>query len=331
MKDLSETDTINETGGTIKYDALSALKVSADLPFVGNFNIGNNYLRVYSVSRLGSKETTILHATLIPSRPATDYSSASATGTLDCYSLLKLLEDAATEEPITYNAGVNATGEATLLIAKVGLPFIADLSSMTLTSPRSYDAGTSYLEICNDLLAVAGFNSLEIDSLGTVRLTKYADPATRSPVWVLRDDDEQVVFSPDVSYEFDTFHVPNKVIAVKSATNSTPLTATALNDDPASIYSTVSRGRVIAHTETVSDVEGQQALNAVAKRVLAEKSSAVESINIAHPFLPYNTGDALSLSYTKHAFSFTGVAVSKELSLSRGMLCKTRIRRFVRR
>jgi hypothetical protein len=141
-----------------------------------------------------------------------------------------------------------------------------------------------------------------------------------------------VIFSDVVKYEFNIFEVPNKVIAIKSAADDeAPMTAVAVNSDPQSIYSTVSRGRVVPYIETVSDVENQAALQAVADRVLASKTSAVESVEISHPFLPYWNGDALRLCYTKHDLDLTGIAVSKELSLIPGMVCKTRIRRFVRR
>jgi len=331
FQNIREVDAIVECGGTIKFNALTSLKVSAELPFVGDFDLGNNYLRVYSTSWFGGQEINLCHATLIASRPATSYTGTSTTGALECYSLLKLLEDTAIEEPLTYTAGADPVGQATLLISKVGLPFIASSTTMKLSTPRSYEAGTSYLEICNDLLGAAGFCELDIDSLGNVRISKYTDPAYRLPVWTLRDDDKEVVFGAEVSHELDTFDVPNKVIAVMSNVDKASMIATATNTDPTSVFSTVQRGRTIAHVEKVSDVESQSALTDVAKRVLAEKSSAVESITIEHPFLPFNTGDALALVYTKHQLEFSGIAVSKELLLKRGMFTKTCIRRFVRR
>lgn len=332
MRDVRDIGSIEETGGSIKYQDLTSLKVSADLPFVGDFGIGANYLRIYSVSTLGDESITMLHGTFMPSRPSTDYSGAAATGTIDCYSLLKVLDDMAVEEPLTIAPGSDPVGQATLLVADAGLAFIADESAMLLSSSRSYDAGTSYLEICNDLMGVAGFGSLGIDASGAVRLERYMDPTDLSPLWTLRDDRPGVVFGPDVSHDFDVFDVPNKVIAIKSnASDEEPLMATAVNNDPLSVFSTVARGREVVHVATVSDVEDQEALQTVAERILIEKSGAVESIEVRHSFLPYNAGKALRLVYTRHSIDVTGVVVSKELGLERGMPCKARIRRFVRR
>jgi hypothetical protein len=357
LTNIAEVFEIEETGGSLGYNDLTALKVSAELPYVGNFDIGNDYLRIYSLSSLGEEGSAdyraqeILHGTFLCSRPQTDYTGATASGTVECYSLLKLLEDTALEEPLTLGEGADPVGEATLLIASVGLASVADVSSTLTTSARSYDAGTSYLEVCNDLMGVAGFDTLEIDASGTVRLMRYVDPASLEPRWVLRDDAPDVVFGPEVTQELDTFDVPNRVIAVKSASgDEVPLTAVAVNDDPTSIYSTVSRGRVITYVDTVSDLglkkpevaEGEEAeepsteeilaaLKAIAERTLTTKSSAVESVELAHPYLPYNTGDALRLVYTKHDLDFTGVAVSKTLELKSGMPTKCRLRRFVRR
>ncbi len=328
MLDIRDLDSIEETGGSIKYQDSTELKVSADLPFVGDISLGSNYIRVYSTSVCDNEEITILHGTFIPSRPSTDYSGAVATGTLDCYSLLKILEDTALEEPLTIEAESNPVGEATRLIARAGLPCIADESTTLLSTSHSYDAGTSYLKVCNDLVTIAGFTTLGIDASGAVRLVRAKEPSQLTPVYILRDDVDNVIFSPQVAHDLDIFEVPNKVIAIKSnAKDSTPLIAVAVNDDPLSIYSTVSRGRVVAK---VSDAENQAGLAAIASRVLIEKSSTVESIDLSHPYLPYNIGDALRLVYTKHELDFTGVAVSKTLELKRGMPCKTCLKRFTR-
>jgi hypothetical protein len=332
LHNKSEITAIEETGGQIKYQDMTSLKVSASLPFAGDFDLGKNYIRIYSASMLGDKEITLLHGTFLPSRPSLDYSGAAVAGSIECYSLLKVLEDTALEEPLALSEFTDPVGQATLLIAETKLSFIADASTMLLSAPRTYDAGTSYLEVCNDLMEVAGFIPLAIDASGTVRLIRYADPANLTPVWTLRDDTEKVVFGPEVSYDFDTFDVPNKVIAVRSnSKEEESLIATAINEDPLSRFSTVSKGRIITYVETVNEAENLEALQDVAERVLSEKSSAVESVEISHPYLPYNTGDALRLVYTKHGLDFTGVVVSKEIELRRGMPTKTKLRRYVRR
>lgn len=332
MQDIRVLDTIEETGGTIHYQDLTTIKVTADLPFVGDFDVGNNYIRIYSISELAGESIKILHGTFMPSRPETEYSSASATGTIDCYSLLQLAKEQTLDQPLCIEQGQLAVTKAESLLREVGLNVISDGSLHILSSARNYDAGISYIEVVNDLLSLAAFNSVDIDARGNAQLIAYTDPTNRTPLYTLRDDVNDVNFSPVMKHNFNTFDVPNKVIAVYAPADdeSMPMQAIAINSDPQSRYSTVSRGRVVPHVEEVNEVDSQEALQEIADRVLIDKSSAVESVELEHSFIPYNMGDALKIFYTHHNINFTGVAVSKDLSLTRGMRCSTRIRRFVR-
>lgn len=331
MRDIADIDEAEETGGTIDFQDLTSLKVKASLPFVGNFDIGNNYLRIYSQSYSGDESIEILHGTFIVSRPKSDYSGAVVRGTLDCYSLLQLAEEQKLVAPVTYAAGINPVAQAKSLLTAAGLVVISDASTMTLTTPRNYDTGESYLKVANDLLSVAGFSSAGIDAAGNAILSLYRDPSLRAASLVLSDAHPNVIFSPVVSHDFDVFDVPNKVTAVYSNPDDlTGMTATATNIDPQSIYSYVNRGRWIPHVEEVDEVASQTALQAVADRTLVTKSSAVESVEFEHSYVPYAMGDNIQLEYTKHGLDFLGTAVNKTVSLKRGMPCKARLRRFVR-
>jgi hypothetical protein len=201
---------------------------------------------------------------------------------------------------------------------------------MALSTARVYDAGQTYLEVCNDLAAVAGFSSLGIDAAGGVVLHRYTDPASRAVSFELRDDVSNIVMAPTMTWEFDTFSVPNCVVSVRSSSTAPAMVAVATNDNPMSIYSTVSRRRTVTYVDNVNDIESQDALQARAERVLVEKSSAVESVEVSHPYLPYQTGETGQVLYSRHGIDFVGTVVDKTITLVPGMRCTTRLRRFVR-
>ena len=331
MADIKEISEIEETGGNVEFQDLTALKVKARLPYVGNFDIGNNYLRIYSQSHLGDESTEILHGTFIASRPQTDYSGAVARGELDCYSLLQLAEETKIGESVTYGEGTSPVSQAKTLLEEAGLTVLSDESDMTLSTPRTYDTGESYLEVANDLLSIAGFSSVGINAMGSAVLRLYTDPSKRAASVTLSDATPHVIYSPIVTHDFDIFDVPNKVVAVYSNPDELAgMSAVAINNDPQSVYSYVSRGRWIEHTEEVNEVENEEALQALADRILVNKSSSVESVELEHSYLPYAMGDNVQLEYTTHALDFLGTAVNKTISLTRGMPCKARLRRFVR-
>ncbi len=329
---VEEIAAIEETGGTIEYQDSTSLKVSASLPFVGNFDVGNDYIRIYSSSSIGATREEVLHGTFLWSNPKTDYSGAVARGTIECYSLLLLVEQAKLRAPLSLPPGTAAVAKARELVESCGLTVISDTSTMVLSMPHNYRAGESVLKVVNELLTSAGFSLLNINPAGEVLMTRYTDPANREPVLILRDDKQGVFFGPEVKHTFDTFEVPNEVTVICSAPDDVAgMSATAINNDPASQFSVPSRGgQIIVHVEEVSECESQAALQAMANRILSEKTGAVESIDVTHPYYPYVPGDAIRLMYTRHGLDIAGAVTSQTLRLNRAMTCDVHVRRFIR-
>lgn len=330
MRDVKELDCFLEFGGEIEENDLTATKVAGTLPYIHLPDIGNDYLRVYSVHTQGDEIQEVLHGTFICSAPSSEISRKVHRGNLDIYSRLEEVQDSGIKAPLSIPQNTVAVSYATSLVNKLGLPVSADISAARLTTPWNYRAGTSNLEIVNDLLQFAGFASATVDAYGTIGFHAYTDPSSRAPSVIFRDDEPGCIFAPTVRHDLDYFSVPNVFVATMSNLE-TDMVATAINDDPASIYSTVSRGREIVATEELSDIESQQALQDFADRRLTELSSSVESVEVTHRFIPYQMGDGVLLSYTEAGFEMSGVAVKRRLVLSPNMLCTTRARRFIRR
>jgi hypothetical protein len=322
------------SGTTITFDDLAQLKVSASLQTIGTLDMERDFLRIYAHDTTGGTEEKTALGTFLLSTPSVTHTSRReqertlTKGSAEGYSLLLVASQETTEAPYFVAAGTGAVAHAKAILEARGLRVSAEASSSALSAPAVFDAGTSWLAVANDLLARAGFDTAEIDGYGGVLFSRYYDPASLAPTITLEDGPE-CIFADEVAHEFDLFEVPNKVVALSSGQDVT-LIATATNTDPQNRYSIPSRGRTITHVETVSQIESQAALEALARRVLQDKTSAVESIRVRHPWFGPIIGKAARLVYERAELDFVGVAVSQTVTLDEAMSAETRFRRFVR-
>lgn len=320
-------------GGTLDESQFTALRLSASLPVRDYPELGNDLVRIYLdvEDEDGATYHTPL-ATIVPTMPTQDVSSGGVTGTLTGYSTLYYASVRKTREALTIPAGTVAVSYATALLASCSIPVLADASSATLNVAKTYDPLTSYLDIVNDLATFAGFAAVTVDGMGNALLRRYVDPSRRSPAYVMESaassPADGVVFAPLVTHELDTFAAPNAYTVVSSPADAAPLTATAIL--PASHpLSYDSRGYWVDDGETVSDIADQDALDTLAQRRLADKVSAVESIELSHLWVPYAIGDVVAVSYPEASASWTFTAATRTTTLGPGTKCDARLRRFV--
>lgn len=329
--DMSEVGEIaNITGATIEESSLTSLKTSGTLDYVGDFDLGDDLVRIYSDSELDGESETICHGTFLATTPSSTWSGVTRSGQADMYSVLWILQQNKTTETYTVEAGANAVALATELARGNGnnLKVVASTATSCVSTPHTWDAGTSYLEIINWLLDFAGFSSAGIDAYGNVRMVPYVEPADKSPVATFSDTQDSVS-EPGFTHEFDAFEVPNKVTVVCSNAGSEPMVAHAVNDDPENPYSTAARRKLIVRVETVSDIADQQALEAKAKELLRSGMSIVESVEIGHSYQPFEVGDAIEVDYSKAGYTKKLVTVSRVKQMIPGIRCKTKARRYV--
>lgn len=193
--------------------------------------------------------------------------------------------------------------------------FIAVNESSTLATSGGmvWEAGTSKLKIINDLLDAAGYNSLWMDGTGNLMATPRVLPADRSIQYemlgVPRElrDGQQSIYEPRWTRDRDSFDVPNKVIAVEAAggEDTAALVGQWTNEDPASPYSYVARGRWIPHVlDSVEVPEGDDAskiafLQARARATLIQMSAVQATVKVTHLPIPVRVSDVLRFSHTK--------------------------------
>ena len=104
-----------------------------------------------------------------------------------------------------------------------------------------------------------------------------------------------------ITVNHDLYGIPNVVEVIYSYGNDYK-EAIAINDDPNSPTSTVSRGRKIPKRVTDPSIYGyvtQEQLEAYAKRVLKELSTLEYTVSFTHAYCPVRVGDCVRLNYTR--------------------------------
>jgi hypothetical protein len=153
-----------------------------------------------------------------------------------------------------------------------------------------WQAGTSKLQIANDMLSAAGCYPLWADLQGQFRVEPYRAPSTRPVVYEFLDDDDSI-YLPSHSIEDDIYSVPNKYVAIASGSASTPgVIGIATNTNPASPFSYANRGRWVTQVEQsveISVTTGtlQDAINAYATTALSKATPSM-TIPIQHGSVP---------------------------------------------
>ena len=314
-------------GGSITLNANTALKVSGRLPVAAPIDIGDDLVRIYyeAVDADGDSDSIAL-ATVYAEADVTSYTSAAATSDLTLYSVLLALQDAQIRETLTIVAGSVAVDEAADICEEAGLPVVASASTRELQSDASWDPGTSLLEIVNYLMDVAGFWSVSVDGWGRVVMEPYTDPASRTAVWSFTDGDDSV-FLPSVDVSTGAFRVPNVYVLVCSRPDDEPLVGSYTNDDPASPYSTVVRGREITVTDTVDDAVDTDDLDARAKMRLLAATADNETTTIRHAYAPLTIRDVCAFRWSAHDLSLRGAVQSQEIALVPSAMTTTTVKR----
>lgn len=237
-----------------------------------------------------------------------DWSATGRVWALELLDRCTVPDQDKTEESYALPAGTLILPAVRDVLASAGEHINIDASvTAALAAAMVWPAGTSKLQIANDLLEAAGYSALWVDGVGAFQATPYVVPANRSTVYEVLGtprelvDGEQAIYDPGWSRDRDAYEVPNKVIAIQSATGDDPdaLTGVWTNEDPASPFSYPSRGRWITSVlEGVDVPDGTSAeitafLEAKARQTLIAASSVQAKVQLRHLPVPIRVSDVL--------------------------------------
>lgn len=189
-----------------------------------------------------------------------------------------------TESILHLAAGASYITEIRKLLTACGIALViaAPTDAVLQTDREDWPVGTSYLTICNALLAEINYNSVWFDASGVCRLEPYREPSAER---ITRRYGVTEIFlpeqhpSPDWSDEEDLFDAANVfVVTCSNPDLDAPMTATAVNDNPASRKSTFRRGMRIVKAQSVNNIASQDELQAYADRLRNESLMSTRTI-----------------------------------------------------
>ncbi|WP_195225958.1 hypothetical protein [Schaalia turicensis] len=319
------------TGGAVTVSSATRLKASASLQITRTTEeIDWLSQRVRIDYKPTGTQGWPLGVFLLTS-PTDSYSETGVSWDVELLSKLAILDESKTETTFSVSAGANLVDTVASLIsvqAKADARQVAiTASSATALSAMTWDPGTPYLTIINDLLDAAGYWSLWCDGYGIFHVEPYVRPAQRPTVFDFIEGEESI-HSASWSRDQDLAEVPNKVVLVGQGSDETPaLVGVATNEDPNNPLSYTSRGRWIVYTEEGVEAADQTTLTKKARQVLIDKSTPSASLQIEHLPLDLQTNQAVS--FVSQGHQARCVIQKIEYQLSPVALVKTTLREVV--
>lgn len=320
------------TGGTLEWHASASVKGGGRITVQQASRSDHNWLkrRVKIVMHIEGLGKTPL-GVFIPSAPSENWDDLNLSLELDLLDTSSILDNDYMAQTYTVPAGTVVTERVRDIIWSAGenagaITHTAD----TLAHSMTWEAGTSKLEIINDLLSAANFFSLRADGHGRFRVEKYQSPAIRPVVARLYDND-QSIYSPVFTYEKDHWSVPNKVIFIgQGSGEEEALTSVVTNENPNSPYSYQNRGHWIVDVTSGVEATDQGALDAQARKRLAEVTSPTGTLSIDHAPLPSLTiNDAVKFRRNEADIDIRATVQSTQISLDATALQRTELQEVV--
>lgn len=214
------------------------------------------------------------------------------------YDKLLILDDDRLPTTFSLAAGEVVTDVVRALVEDTGEALINIAASAETTSTTSvWDAGTSRLQIINDLLRSIGYFPLRTSREGIFTATPNT-PYEQRPLspWELVDSRYTGIYMDGYRDTQDLFSIPNRWVGVARTDGDVPpLTSEAVNLDPASRFSYPSRGRWITRVSTDVEASSQAALDAIVQRNLTDATSATRIFEVQHAWTPLDLEDLVLL------------------------------------
>ena len=299
------------TGGSIERSEADLLE-SADIDATELPEGGEAWVRVW----LDAEQNGVTHVPLftgLTSAPSRDIDGRRNTYKIECYSVLKPIDDILTERGFYVPSEVTAPAAAARLLRTGVAPVevAEDTTLPTLQNAIVAEDGETNLTMAEKVLEAIDWR-IRIDGSGVI----YIEPNTTSEV-ALFDVNDNDVIEMAVTDEYDWYSCPNVLRVI-----SNDLTTIARDDDPDSPLSTVTRGREIWNEESSVTLGTNESIGAYAIRRLKELQSPARTISYSRRFHPDVTvGDIVRVNHPEIGIDGAFRITSQSLELAYG--CRT--------
>lgn len=264
-------------------------------------DLTDKYVRQYLVTEQDGIRERFALGTHLYQSPSTSFDGKTKSNNQTGYTSLIELKDDMPQIGFPVMTGDNILAFASAKTAEIArAPVISSESDMALGSNFVAESGDTWLTFLTDLIAVADYIFRE-EPTGEIGFSPVQKLSRMAPIWEFNDDNSSILY-PEVTVDRDLYGVPNVVEVVLSPPSGGMMTATAINDDPSSITSTVHRGRRVVYRETdpsIPENATQTQLEEYAKDLLKQKSEIEYSITFSHGYCPVRLGDCVRLNYKR--------------------------------
>ena len=313
-KDIELIDTVKSS--TIQRDAEAETLGSATIDMTES--VGASYIRIYLITiQNGLRERHPL-GTFLVQTPSLSFNGRLQNISVDAYTPLIELKES--PPPLGYSIlkKSNIMDFAYRLARERARAPVVKTECDTLLA-MNFTASTddTWLTFLSDLIANAKYN-FALDEMGRILLSPYQDTASLQPVWTYNDDNSSILY-PEISVDRDLYGIPN-VVEVIHSNGAGYYFVRAVNDDPNSVTSTVSRGREIIHRVNNPDLVGKPTESQVkdyANQLLRELSVLEYTVTYTHGYCPVRLGDCVRLNYAR-----AGITNIKAKVISQTIKCE---------
>lgn len=265
----------------------------------------------------------------VTATPSTD-ENGIVSYEIEAMDLTQRLIDSTVDDRYFIAANAVVTTEVMGVLSAAGLSeYSVTSSTAQLPQSRDWEPGTPRFEIVKELLTSINYR-WGFDGEGKFYAEPWVDPVTR-PAHFSYTTDKTSVINPKAAKTLDLYRVPNKVILVMSEPDrTTPLTSTAINNNPGSPTSYQNRGYFI--TEVIQNVQApdQATLDDMAARLLFELSQVEETVDLETAIMPFHGhSDTVAVEIDPLRVNDLYELVSWEYELDVNAAMKCRVRRII--
>lgn len=260
--------------------------------------------------------------TFLVQTPGSTFDGKERSMSIDSYSTLVELKEDYPPIGFTVLKDESIMGRAKELIqsrarAKV-IPSADESKMIEVDSGFVANTDDTYLTYITDLIANAGY-TLDVDPYGSIFFQPKVNVSRLTPKWTYSDDNSSILY-PSISVNRDLYGMPN-VIEMVHSTKDDFYVARAVNDNPDSPISTVSRGREVVKRITSPDTlagGSHQQLDDYAEQALIAASMLEYRLSYTHGYCPVRLGDCVRLNYIR-----AGINNVRAKVVSQNIKCET--------
>ena len=303
-----DIERIEITGGSVSKSD-SDLIESADID-CRNYDKGEQWVRLYLDARQkGSDANHVPLFTGLATSPSTDINGVIRSNSLECYSVLKPVDDVPL--PRGWFAAKRSNGALIIrneLLADTPAPVQIDGEPPTLSQTIISEDNETKLSMATKILTAMNWR-FRIDGDGTIHIVSKASTITAS-----FDALENDAVEPQISVNYDWYSCPNVFMAVIDG-----VSYTARDDDADSPLSTVNRGREVWVVENSPNLNSGETATQYVQRRLKESQTAIMSVSYNRRYDPDITvGDYIRLNYPEQQVTGMFQITSSSFNLNYG-------------